>query len=387
MKQRRENFPWLRPLAAWFSRAKRPMPWRGTRDPYRVWISEIMLQQTQVATVIPYYERFLAKFPSVAALAAAPLDEVLKLWAGLGYYSRARNLHRGARVIIERFGGELPAAPETIREIPGIGDYTAGAILSMAFNLPEALVDGNVARVLSRVLLLDGDWRGGAGKRAVWSAARELVAGAARAGLHPGDFNEALMELGATVCSPRAPECGQCPIRTHCAARKKGVQSDYPQLKERGESPEWHLRAWIVRGTKGRILFAQRGAEGLFGGMWELPTERVDSTRIPLTPRAGTRVGPLPEGEGNGRASCAPIAFARVTQVLSHRVLKIDASEIGLADWRKRLPNDREFVCWSGVYSKFKWLNPREAQRGALALPAAQSKILALCAEKTGLFD
>ena len=358
------NHPWTTLLAAWFAREKRSMPWRGTRDPYRIWLSEIMLQQTQVATVIPYYERFLARFPNVSALAAAPLDDVLKLWAGLGYYSRARNLHRGAKTIAERFEGKIPAAADTIREIPGIGDYTAGAILSIAYSLPEALVDGNVARVLSRLLLLEGDWRGGKGKRAVWAAARTLIAKAHRAGLHPGDFNEALMELGATVCTPRSPACTRCPLRAHCLARKKGLQESYPQLKERSASPEWKLRAWLVHAGNGKILFAQRGAEGLFGGLWELPTERIER-----------------------KESSAPKSVARVTHVLSHRVLHIEAAETGLDAWRRRTPVDRDFPCWSGAYRKFRWLRAADARSGAIALPAVQSRILALCSEKNGLFD
>ncbi len=337
------------------------MPWRNTRDPYCIWLSEIMLQQTQVATVIPYYEKFLAKFPTVGAMAAAEQDDVLKLWAGLGYYSRARNLHRGAQTIVERFAGKMPETPELIREIPGIGDYTAGAILSIAFSLPEALVDGNVARVLSRVLLLDGDWRAGDGKRAVWDAARKLIAEAHAAKINPGDFNQALMELGATICMPRSPMCSACPIASACAARKEGLQGEYPKLKERAASPEWKLGAWIVRDDEGRILFAQRGREGLFGGLWELPTERLEKK--------------------------SPAALARVTHVLSHRILKFDALETTLLEWRNRVPNDSEFVCWSGVYSKFQWLTLGEARNGAIALSAVQSKILALCAEKSSLFD
>ena len=357
------TYLWTQNLATWFATAKRPMPWRDTRDPYRIWLSEIMLQQTQVATVIPYYERFLLKFPTVSELAAAHQDEVLKLWAGLGYYSRARNLHRGAQTIVERFGAKMPETPELILEIPGVGDYTAGAILSIAFSLPEALVDGNVARIFARLLLLEGDWRAGEGKRAVWQVARTAVAEAHAAGINPGDFNQALMELGATVCTPRSPLCAQCPITAFCAARKKGVQDLYPQLKERAESPVWKLRAWAVR-DKGKLLFAQRADEGLFGGLWELPTERVEK-KAPSTPKP----------------------FARVTHVLSHRVLKIEAVETSLREWRARVPNDVDFACWSGRYRHFRRLRIEDAQSGAVALSAVQLKILSLCADKNSLFD
>src|SRR5262245_51065386 len=188
-------------LCNWFADNKRALPWRQSRDPYRVWLSEIMLQQTQVATVIPYYERFLKNYPTVEALAAAPLDDVLKLWAGLGYYSRARNLHHAAQMVASEFGGKFPDELEAIRRIPGIGAYTAGAVLSIAHGKAEALVDGNVARVLSRIFLLKGDWRGGEGKRAVWDAARKLVSDATAKKIDPGIFNQALMELGATICS------------------------------------------------------------------------------------------------------------------------------------------------------------------------------------------
>ncbi len=339
------------------------MPWRETRDPYRIWLSEVMLQQTQVATVIPYYERFLTKFPTVEKLAAAHQDDVLKLWAGLGYYSRARNLHRGAQMIVERFGGKMPRSPDTIREIPGIGDYTAGAILSIAFDLPEALVDGNVARVLSRLKMLEGDWRTGEGKRTVWDVARVAVAEVHAARLNPGDYNQALMELGSTVCTPRSPSCSQCPVAAFCAATKNDVQDDYPKLKAKSVSPEWKLRAWIVR-DKNKILFAQRGQDGLFGGMWELPTERLEP-----------------------KTSSSPKPIARVTHVLSHRVLHVEAIEINQPDWRKRFPKNADLTCWSGDYTQFKWLNMDDAQSGSIALPAVQAKILALCAEKTPLFD
>src|SRR5260221_10317179 len=199
-------------LVAWQRRhGRHDLPWQGTRDPYAIWLSEIMLQQTQVATVIPYYERFLKKFPTVSRLASAELDDVLKLWAGLGYYSRARNLHSGAKLVVERFGGRLPDSPDLIRQVPGIGAYTAGAILSIAYGKPEPLVDGNVARVLSRLNLIAGDYRKGATKERFWAAANELVSGCAGMNKNPGDLNQALMELGATICTPSSPQCSGCP--------------------------------------------------------------------------------------------------------------------------------------------------------------------------------
>jgi A/G-specific adenine glycosylase len=351
-------------LVTWFSKNRRPMPWRETRDAYRIWISEIMLQQTQVATVIPYYERFVARFPAVAELAAAPLDDVLKLWSGLGYYSRARNLHRGAQLIVERFAGKIPQIPDEIREIPGIGPYTAGAILSIAYGKPEPIVDGNVARVLSRLFLLKGDYRKPPAKEVVWDVAREL---ARAGGTIPvlkissnvsGDLNQALMELGATVCTPRAPECLKCPLAKVCKACANGVQEQYPELEQKSASPVWHLRAWVVEDSAGRMLFAQRAPDGLFGGLWEVPTEKLSSADMGI-PR---------------ESRCAA-----VTHVLTHRVLEIDLhiTAANSAEAAKRWSNPADFPCWSGSYTQYCWLSAREALKGeAIGLSSIQKKIL-----------
>ncbi len=371
MKRKCNTSAWTEQLANWFTQHKRPLPWRQSRDPYRVWLSEIMLQQTQVTTVIPYYEKFLKNYPTVEALAAAPLDDVLKLWAGLGYYSRARNLHHAAQMVAHEFGGKFPSELKAINRIPGIGAYTAGAVLSIAFGLPEALVDGNVARVLSRVLLLEGDWRGREGKRAVWDAARKFVADAVAKKIDPGLFNQALMELGATICSPRSPSCTRCPIAKFCAAFRGNRQSEFPQLKARGASPEWNLRAWIVRDRAGKILLAQREPAGLFGGMWELPMELGGATFL------SPMLGATPQGDKN----VAP-PICSITQMLTHRILKIDAFELPRREWRPR-----NFPCWSGKYARFEWLPLDDARTGALALHAAPLKILALYADRKSLFD
>ncbi len=333
------------------------MPWRETRDPYRIWLSEIMLQQTQVATVIPYFNRFVERFPTVNALASAPLDDVLKFWAGLGYYSRARNLHRGAALVVERFGGKIPASPELIREIPGIGAYTAGAILSIAFSLPEPLVDGNVARVLSRLLLIKGDWRKGAMKDQLWALARELVTTShARKTGSPGDLNQALMELGATVCTPKSPDCSHCPLAEFCLAKKNGVQADYPESPEKSDVPSWKLRAWIVEDATGRILLAQREASGLFGGLWEVPTERISTTE---------------------KSNKLPL-LGKVTHVLSHRRLNIRIHRIKKEAHDPRWRDAAQFPCWSGQYTEFCWLKPAEILSGkAVGLASVQRKVLA----------
>lgn len=251
-----------------YGRVKRDLPWRRTRDPYAIWVSEIMLQQTRVATVIPYWERWMAKFPTVTALAGAPLDDVLAAWAGLGYYSRARNLHRGAKAV----GDALPRRAAELREVPGIGPYTAGAIASIAYGERAPLVDGNVARVLGRVFAIELDIKSTAGAKALWMHAGELMT-ALPAVAAPGDLNQGLMELGATVCSPTQPRCLVCPLAKLCIANATGRQDELPVMPARKKASELPLLArtlvWIARGDE--IVLVRRAPEGLFGGLWELP--------------------------------------------------------------------------------------------------------------------
>ncbi|HEY8207817.1 MAG TPA: A/G-specific adenine glycosylase [Myxococcaceae bacterium] len=253
-------------LLAWFDREKRDLPWRRTRDPYAIWVSEVMLQQTQVSRVEGYWARFLQRFPTARALAAAPLDDVLAAWSGLGYYSRARNLHRAAQQIAIEHGGQLPRTSEALRELSGFGRYTAGAVASIAFGEAAPVVDGNVARVLSRLDAIEGAPGDRAREAHLWSRAGELVQGE-----RPGDLNQALMELGATVCRPVGPLCLLCPWRDACSARAQGREQALPPPKARPKKA--HLRvaaAWCER--KGRILLAQRPGRGLFGGLWEMPS-------------------------------------------------------------------------------------------------------------------
>ena len=254
-----------RALLDWFAEAQRLLPWREGYDPYQVWVSEMMLQQTQVETVKPYFVRWMARFPAVQALAAAPLEEVLKLWEGLGYYARARNLHRAAREIVARHGGEIPDDMAALRALPGIGPYSAGAIASIAFNRAVPLVDGNVARVLSRLFALREAPQSPAGKRRLWSLAESLVpAGGGR------DFNQALMELGALLCRSQQPLCGLCPVRAQCLAYGEGNPENYPARKRRAERPI--VRASLVIAERGAfVLLRQRPPRGLWGGLWEFP--------------------------------------------------------------------------------------------------------------------
>ncbi len=286
-------------MLAWYRRAKRDLPWRRTRDPYAIWISEAMLQQTRVETVIPYYERFLARFPSVQSLADAPVDGVLGEWSGLGYYSRARNLHRAAQDIVERFGGRLPDALDSLQSLPGIGRYTAGAIASIAFDRPAPIVDGNVARVLARLWALPGGVADPETRDALWTEAERLVRGA-----HPGDFNQALMELGAQVCTPRAPRCSACPVASDCRGHATGAPTRYPQRAAR--SAPRRLRAFAALITRrDRALAVRRPDEGLLGGLWELPGEEFQAARqraaarlahARLEERTGLRLEPLQRG-------------------------------------------------------------------------------------------
>ena len=258
-------------LLRWAARHLRDLPWRAEpRDPYRVWISETMLQQTQAVTVIPYFQRFTERFPTLQALATAPLDDVLKVWEGLGYYARARNLHRAAQQIIAEFDGRLPDTVEALSRLPGIGAYTAGAIASLAFGRDAPVVDGNVKRVLCRVYAVRGDVRLPKVQRKLWALA-EMNLPKGRA----GRWNEALMELGATVCLPRAPRCDECPLAQACRARARGIQEKLPARAARRRTPHYDVTAAVIR-KKGRILVAQRPLGGMLGGLWEFPGGKVE---------------------------------------------------------------------------------------------------------------
>jgi A/G-specific adenine glycosylase len=253
----------------WYAQARRAMPWRQTRDPYAIWVSEIMLQQTQVNTVTPYYLRFMERFPTACHLANAPLDELLALWQGLGYYSRARNLHRAARLVCERHGGQLPSDPATLRALPGIGDYAAGAILSIAFGQDVVAVDGNVIRVLCRLYDEEHDPKASPAKQRLRQRAEDLLpAGQA------GDWNQAVMELGATLCTPSGPRCAECPLRPFCLAHARGTVAVRPVRIKRQPTPVRENVAALIC-QEGRVLVVRRKPEGLLGGLWELPNGEV----------------------------------------------------------------------------------------------------------------
>jgi A/G-specific adenine glycosylase len=253
-------------LLAWYADHRRDLPWRRTRDPYRVWVAEVMLQQTQVATVLPYYERFLAQFPTLETLAAASLDAVLKSWEGLGYYARARHLHAAARQVVAEFDGQLPTTLNELLSLPGIGRYTAGAIASIAGGQDVPAPDGNVRRVLGRVFAIPQDLTRGAGQRRLWQLAASLLPPG-----RAGEFNQALMDLGALVCTPRAPSCERCPLAKDCQAHRQGQEHAFPVRQARRPLPHCDVTAGVVWNGNGRFLIAQRPYQGIRGGLWEFP--------------------------------------------------------------------------------------------------------------------
>jgi A/G-specific adenine glycosylase len=275
------DLSWIRrKLLQWYRKHKRDLPWRRTGDPYRIWISEVMLQQTRVAAVIPYYERFLTLFPDASALASAAEQNLLAAWAGLGYYSRARNLQKAARVIVEL--PRFPADYSALRELPGVGDYTAAAVASIAFGMPHAVLDGNVLRVLSRLVAERGDIKSQVVRRSLGAVAETLLDRR-----RPGEFNQALMELGATVCLPKQPFCGDCPIRPQCQGREQGIENQLPLNGVRPRVSR-HEKYLLAIEKQDRILLWQRPADSRrLAGFWELPEcEQVPGAKVSVA--AGT---------------------------------------------------------------------------------------------------
>ena len=334
-----------RALLAWYAKERRDLPWRRTRDPYAVWLSEIMLQQTRVETVIPYYERFLEAFPSVRELAEAPLDGVLAMWSGLGYYRRARMLHAAAQQV-SASGGGFPDTVTGLRGIAGIGAYTAGAIASIAFERRAAVVDGNVARVLARVFAIEEDIRGGAGLARIWSIADGLVSDR-----DPGGWNQALMELGAMVCVPREPRCPMCPVREQCASLARGLTSELPRLSPKKKPLAIRRVALVAYDAVGAVLLARRRAAGTFGGMWEPP-----SADIPL--HAGTAAEEVVAASARF-ASLLGVAVRNlehvgaVVHVLSHRRMHVDVfvGKVARKLRRPHSPNE------SADYDAIEWVS------------------------------
>ncbi|MYA34006.1 MAG: A/G-specific adenine glycosylase [Gemmatimonadales bacterium] len=321
-----------RTLLDWFDARRRDdVAWRGEQDPYAILVAEVMAQQTRVATAAPYHRRFMDRFPDVRTLAEAEEDEVLGLWEGLGYYARARNLRRAARRVVSEYGGRIPRTVAELRTLPGVGPYTAGAVASVAFGLPEPAVDGNVRRVLSRL----GDLETASASE-LDRAARTLLREASE---RPGDVNQALMDLGSTVCTPRRPRCGACPLSNRCLARRRGTVGQRPPLKRRPPSPERDEAAAVVRRGR-RVLVLRRPSDGLLGGLWDFPSIRRSSP----APPAAALTSALRERFG---LDCRVGEEIRVLQhTFSHFRLRL---AVHAAEWRSGEVARRRPHRWVGV--------------------------------------
>lgn len=339
-------------LLEWYASHKRDLPWRRLdHDPYAVWVSEIMLQQTTVAAVIPFYERWMSRFPDVQALAAAPLDDVLKHWAGLGYYARARNLHKGAQMVVRDYAGKLPSDPQTLLAMPGVGRYTAGAILSIAFNQDAPILDANVIRVLSRVHAVTGDPKTStATQSTLWKLAADLIP-AGRA----SDFNQSMMELGALICTAGAPKCGSCPVSGSCAAYALGEPTAYPQFTSVKKWVDVEDVSVAVRDREGRVLIVQRSPElALWGGLWEFPR----ATRQDGEPLLDCAARAVKDAIGLDVAELRP--FGLVKHVVANR-------RVTLHGWEALAQG--ELVSGAGHAYGAAWEPPVYLDRYALATP------------------
>ena len=312
-------------LLVWYDAHKRDLPWRRTQDPYKIWISEIMLQQTRVDTVIPYYERFLDWFPTVADLAQAPEEKLLKAWEGLGYYSRVRNMQKAAQQIMENHGGVFPSSYEEISKLKGIGPYTAGAIASIAFSLPEPAVDGNVMRVLARLFEVDYDI-GVPTNRKIFQAMMEILIDPAR----PGDFNQALMDLGSDIESPVNPRPEESPVKDFSAAYQHGTMDRYPIKAPKKKPVPVYLTAFIIKDSQGRYLLEKNEREGLLSGFWHFPLIEVDSL--------SENLGQLSLLDGKGDAESNP------------EILSFEQDYDLAIEWQ-----DRSYPIVQHIFSHRKW--------------------------------
>jgi A/G-specific adenine glycosylase len=331
-------------LVAWHDAHQRDLPWRtapaGARDPYAVWISEVMLQQTRVEAVISYYNRWMMRFPRVEALAAADLQDVLKAWEGLGYYARARNLHKAAGEIVAEHGGVFPRDRAALLALPGVGEYTVGAILSIAYNQPQPLLDGNVKRVLARLLDLEAPIDQPSVLKHLWQHARNLVEAAAPG--TAGACNEGVMELGALICTPQNPRCLLCPLQDLCLAAARGTQADRPVMPPRKRTPHYDVAAGIIwqgEPYQSRLLLAQRPHKGLLGGLWEFPGGKLEETdtdlpaclRREIAEELGIAI------DVRDLVAVVPHAYThfRITLHAFHAVYRGgEPQALGVADWR-----------------------------------------------------
>lgn len=347
----RQRTAFRQDLLSWYDEHKRSMPWRETDDPYRIWVAEIMLQQTRVDTVRDYYHRFLEAFPTVGALADAERDEVLKRWEGLGFYARARHLHEAAQRVVEEHDGTVPSTMDAIKDLKGIGPYTAAAVLSIAHQKPHAVLDGNVTRVLSRVFAVEEDATTSTAQRHLRALANELL-DPKRA----GDFNQAMMELGALVCTPSTPLCDRCPLQNVCRAHDAGTEEDYPITPESEPVPHHDIAVGLVSDADDRLLIQRRPDEGLLGGLWEFPGGKQEEGE---SMEAACR-RELREELGIEVEEVAP--FYTLSHAYSHFKITLHAFRGRLADGPPEAREDQPFQ-WVGIDELDDYAFPRANRR------------------------
>ena len=345
-----------RRLLAWFQHVVRDLPWRKTRDPYAIWVSEIMLQQTQVATVVPYYERFLARFPTVGDLAAADEHDLLRLWEGLGYYRRARQMHTAAKRIIAEHGGGVPSDVQEIHNLPGIGRYTAGAIASFAFDEREPILEANTIRLFSRLLAYRGDTASAAGQKLLWRAAEAILP---RRG--SGAINQALMELGSQVCTSREPACDRCPLAYLCPTRRDGLQGSIPSPRAKPRTEQVREAAVVVRRGE-KLLLIRRGETKRWAGLWDFPRFEIQSAN-------GSRL----EREvidNVGRLTAIAVKVPKLLTVIHHGVtrfrIRLECFEASAAS----SDGERHVVSHDASITDHRWIEPAELSQFALSTPA-----------------
>ncbi len=351
-----------RRLLTWFAANGRDLPWRHERTPYRVAVAEFMLQQTQVRQVIPYYQRWLQRFPSWVTLAVAPLDDVLKLWEGLGYYSRARRLHQLAQIVVADYGGQLPSQEKTLLALPGIGRYTAGAILSLAFGQDMPLLDGNVRRVLARLYAWGGDPNSREGERWLWAQSRALLPSG-----QAGAMNEALMDLGAMICTPRGPRCDLCPLAAYCLAFTSGRPEAFPSSSLKPPLPHHQIVAAVWQDTAGRFLLAKRPLPGLLASLWEFPS--IDCGAEPAYPPDACLQKWLATEMGWGRTLIGA-ALPPLRHAYTHFRLTLYPFYVSLPAKTDMLNSLLK------TYPAWRWATPTQARQG-LAMTGVSGRLLA----------
>jgi A/G-specific adenine glycosylase len=383
MLQSRELVVFRKRLLGWFRQYQRDLPWRRTKDPYRIWLSEIMLQQTRVAAVIPYYERFLERFPDIHALAAAPQEEVLRLWSGLGYYSRARNLQRAAQEIVAKHEGSFPRGEKDALALPGIGSYTAAAILSIAYGAKHAVLDGNVARVLARIFAVQGELRDA--KR--WQALQES-ANALLDPKSPSDWNQAMMELGATLCTPQSPQCLLCPVTQFCQARKLGLAESLPARRQKRATENITLAAAVLLDPRGRTLLlppptlskgkrAHEEVSMLVSKLWHFPTIAVQADPVGELQAQLREILPAAMTKQPLHLELLPTARHAVTyRAITLRPFRIRVAHLPRISGAKTIPLSDVTSPSSFAISNLT----RKAARAALASPAVLAGSAALSA-------